>query len=130
MQPKQQLQAHQEAVGRDDLFIGISPYIRNRAAYAELKSLQVKTVSFLAYILRSYVQAFQPYCDEIAASVVGLMRDVPSEASATRKELLVATRHIWQTEFRNSFVRHIDVLLNENVMTGSGLTCRETLRYV
>lgn len=45
------------------------------------------------------------------------------------KELLVATRHILSTEFRNSFIDKIELLLDEEVLVGAGVTARETLRY-
>jgi transformation/transcription domain-associated protein len=57
-----------------------------------------------------------------------LMKDCPEDAALTRKELIVAARHLWYTEFRNSFVKHIDLLLNDDVFIGSGVTCRETLK--
>ena len=70
----------------------------------------------------------KPYQDKIADGVITLMKDLPGDASATRKELLVAARHLWYTEFRVSFLRHINVLLNDNVLVGTGVTCQETLR--
>ncbi|RKO86143.1 hypothetical protein BDK51DRAFT_31901, partial [Blyttiomyces helicus] len=45
-------------------------------------------------------------------------------------ELLVATRHIWYTEFRSAFVKHIDILLHDEVLAGVGVTARETLRVL
>ncbi|ORY29461.1 hypothetical protein BCR33DRAFT_724710 [Rhizoclosmatium globosum] len=91
-------------------------------------ALQVKTASFIAYILRSFVQMLKPHQEQIADAIVGLLKDCPPEASATRKELLVAIRHIWYTEFKTAFVKHFDVLLNENVLIGAGVTSHETLR--
>ena len=64
----------------------------------------------------------------IAESVVGLLKDCPPDASATRKELLVAARHLWSTDFREPYIQYIDVLLNEEVLVGVGVTCRENLR--
>jgi transformation/transcription domain-associated protein len=39
----------------------------------------------------------------------------------------VATRHIWYTDFKAGFVKHIDTLLNQNIMVGPGVSCRESL---
>lgn len=42
--------------------------------------------------------------------------------------MLVATRHILSIDFRQSFVPKIDILLNEKVLVGTGVTSHETLR--
>ena len=42
---------------------------------------------------------------------------------------MVATRHILSTEFRNAFLDKIEVLLDERVLVGPGVTSREALRY-
>lgn len=75
------------------------------------------------------MQILKPYQDQIADGVISLMKDCPKEASATRKELLVATRHLWFTEFRSSFYKYLDLLLNEDLLIGSGVTCKESLRF-
>lgn len=107
-------------------------------------------MSFLAYILRSYNQLLRPYQNQIPEFVLRLLRECPPESSATRKvsfrfccveflfvtlnlffqELLVATRHILSTDFRSSFIPKIDLLLNEKVLIGTGVTSHDTLRYV
>ncbi|KXS11669.1 hypothetical protein M427DRAFT_158085 [Gonapodya prolifera JEL478] len=128
LQPNAQKIAHDEAAERGEIFVGVSPNIKNRGAYGEFKSMQIKTLSFIAYILRNFIQNLKPYQQKIAEGVMALMKDCPPEMSAIRKELLVATRHIWASEFRSSFVPHIDTLLNEKVVVGTGVTSRETLR--
>jgi transformation/transcription domain-associated protein len=90
--------------------------------------MQVKTLSFVAYILKNFLQILKPRQEEIAHAVVLLMHDCPSESSGIRKELLVATRHLWASEFKSSFVSHIDELLDEKVLVGIGVTSKETLR--
>ena len=44
------------------------------------------------------------------------------------QELLVATRAIFYTEFRGAFVKHLDLLLDESVVVGPGITQRDALR--
>jgi len=46
------------------------------------------------------------------------------------QELLVATRHILTSDSRASFVPYIDILLEERVLVGTGISSREALRYV
>lgn len=64
----------------------------------------------------------------ISEAVIRLMKTCPGEALATRKELLVATRHILATEFREGFYQHIDMLLDESILIGDGKQFFETLR--
>ncbi|ORX76848.1 FAT-domain-containing protein [Anaeromyces robustus] len=128
LQPEAQKKEHEEARKKGEIFIGVSPKIKNRTAYVDLKALQVKTLSFVAYISRGFIQLLEPHQDNIAKSVIQLMKDCPPDASGIRKELLIATRHIWYTKFKLAFIKHIDTLLNENVFVGTGVTSRETLR--
>jgi transformation/transcription domain-associated protein len=56
LQAKPQEQAHLDAEAKGTIFTGVSPNIRNRAAFGEFITAQVKTMSFLAYLLRVYSQ--------------------------------------------------------------------------
>ena len=51
-----------------------------------------------------------------------------SRMQANSQELLVATRHILTPDSRSAFVPYIDVLLEEKLLVGTGITCREVLR--
>lgn len=68
---------------------------------------QVKTLSFLTYLLRGFTPLMQPYEKQISSSVINLLRNCPADAVATRKELLVATRHILATDFRKGFFSEV-----------------------
>ncbi|RKP06666.1 hypothetical protein THASP1DRAFT_18177, partial [Thamnocephalis sphaerospora] len=127
LQARPQTEAH-AAAAKGDVFVGVSPAIKNRTVYTEFIIAQVKTTSFLAYILRGYAAQLRQYQAVIPEAIIRLLRDCPPEASSTRKELLVATRHILSTDFRNAFVDHMDILLNEKVLIGTGVTSYETLR--
>jgi transformation/transcription domain-associated protein len=85
----------------------------------ELVAAQAKTLSFLTYLLRSFSSELRAYEDRLANNVVALMTICPREAISTRKELLVATRHLLNSDFRNGFFRHADALLDERVLMGS-----------
>lgn len=128
LQAKPQMEAANAALARGEVFVGVSPAIKQRGLYNEFIVAQVKTMSFLAYILRSYTTLLRPYQHQIPDFVLRLLRECSAESSATRKELLVATRHILSTDFRTSFVPKIDLLLNENVLIGTGVTAHDTLR--
>jgi transformation/transcription domain-associated protein len=85
----------------------------------ELVAAQAKTVSFLTYLLRSFANELKPYEERLAANVIYLMKTCPRESVSTRKELLVATRHLLNSEFRNGFFRHMDPMLDERLFLGS-----------
>ena len=85
---------------------------RLRGAYGDLKGAQVKTVSFVTYLLRGYAESVQPHRDAVSVSIVELLRSCPDNVS-TRKELLVATRHVLSApDFRRGFFAHLDALLD------------------
>jgi hypothetical protein len=94
-------------------------YSRNR----ELVAAQVKTLSFLTYLLRGFAQDMRVFEERLASNVVALMQTCPREALSTRKELLVATRHILATEFRKGFFVYMDQLLDDRVLMGHRFSC-------
>ena len=128
LQAGPQERAHAEAKKRDDIFTGVSKDIKNRAAFGEFITAQVKMMSFLAYLLRVYHQQLSDFLPTLPDIVVRLLRDCPSEKSATRKELLVAIRHTINFNFRKIFLNKIDDLLDDRTLIGDGLTVYETMR--
>lgn len=62
----------------------ISSPIR-RQMFADLMLAQIKTLSFLAYVLRGYTAYMKKYAESIPQFVLRLLRDCPSEMSAARK---------------------------------------------
>lgn len=85
-------------------------------------------MSFVAYFLRMSAAALQQYRTNIPQLVVRLLKDCPAEGASHRKELLIAARHILQTDFRQAFVPHIDTLVDDRVLIGLGITSHEQLR--
>ena len=112
------------------LGLQIPPQARmtHRLAYTDFIASQVKTLSFLAYVLRGFAEHLQPYKENIPKCVIQLLLNCPNESASVRKELLIATRHILATDFRVGFVSQIDTLLEEKVLIGTGRTSYETLR--
>ena len=106
----------------------LAAYKLQRERYREFVACQVKTLSFLTYLLRGFSELMKPHEEAISKAVIALMIACPGDAVATRKELLVATRHILATEFRRGFYRHVDTLLDEKVLIGLGRPSRDALR--
>lgn len=128
LQALPQQKAHEEARQRGQIFVGVAPGIQNRALFGEMVTTQVKTMSFLAYVLRGSAPIVRQYVHLLPDVNVRLLKDCPPENAVTRKELLVATRHILSTDFREHFVGQIDTLLDERVLLGTGVTTRELQR--
>ena len=106
---------------------------RLRLACADFMAAQVKTLSFLTYLLRAFADFMRPYQESIPKCVIQLLLMCPPESASIRKDILVATRHILATDFRVGFFSQIDVLLEEKVLIGSGSSSsarssHETLR--
>ena len=85
-------------------------------------------MSFLAFALRSIVHLLKPFEAQIALGIVNLLKDCPDDSTGIRKELLVAIRHFWSTDIRNSFLPYIDLMLNDDVLIGTSVACREILK--
>lgn len=99
----------------------------SKSVYQELIAAQVKTVSFLAYLLKQNPDLMKGDMS-IPRSVVKLLQACPGSSVLIRKELLVATRHILGSPFRQGFYDQIDLLLDERVLVGRGRLATETLR--
>lgn len=128
LQASAQKQAHADAAAKGKIHTGVSPAIKDRAAFGEFITAQVKTMSFLAYLLRQYQSQLLDFLPTLPEIVVRLLKDCPKEKSGTRKELLIAIRHVISYNCRQIFLPKIDELLDERTLTGDGLTVYETMR--
>lgn len=119
------------AQSENNVVTSISPQIKNRQAYSDFILGQVKAASFLAYVfIRGYAsQHLKPEESKCVPDVIlRLLQDCPAELSIARKELLHATRHILSTSFRTHFIPKLELLFNEKILIGDGLTSYDTLR--
>lgn len=127
----QQKAFREEQLNTKTAVTAILPLITNRQAYLEFILGQVKAASFLAYVfIRGYytLNLTNNESAVIPNVILRLLQDCPAELSVARKELLHATRHILSTPFRSHFVPKIELLFNEKILIGEGLTSYETLR--
>lgn len=131
LQVEQQKQFREERLKTAQAVTAILPDIHNRQAYLDFILGQVKAASFLAYVfIRGYAsQNLAPEHSTVVPDVIlRLLQDCPAELLVARKELLHATRHILLTPFRLHFVPKIELLFDEKILIGHGLTSFETLR--
>ncbi|KAG8099235.1 hypothetical protein GUJ93_ZPchr0013g36432 [Zizania palustris] len=99
-----------------------------KTPFVELKGAQVKTLSFLTYLLKSNADHIKLYEESICKSIVNLLVTCPPDSVSTRKELLVGLKQVLNTEYRRGLFPLIDTLLDERVLIGTGRVCIETLR--
>ena len=131
LQAGPQKRAHEEAEANNDIFTGVAKEIKAKGqatAFGDLVISQVKTMSFLAYLLRAYQSSLSDFLTILPQLTVRLLQDVPRAHTATRKELLVAIRHIINFNFRSIFLPVILPLLDTRTLVGDSLTADVTLR--
>ncbi len=95
--------------------------------FQDFFSAQVKTLSFLTYLLKHYAQQLLGKEALICSRLVGLLSICPVHNISSRKELLVAMRHsLSSAEFRTGFLPFIDSVLFGGILFGSH--CHHTMR--
>ena len=129
---------HQEVAGFIPLImntITLQPSAQHRAhpafnkeVFIDFIAAQIKTLSFLAYIVRIYQEQVQGFSQQLVQGHLNLLSLCPQEVAHLRKELLIAAKHILATDLRNKFVKVIDKLFDETILIGSGWTTHESLR--
>ncbi|GLH10296.1 Transcription-associated protein 1, partial [Gryllus bimaculatus] len=100
----------------------------NKEIYVDFVGAQIKTLSFLAYIIKYYQEIVTQHSTYMVKGVLGLLTVCPPEVTHLRKELLVAARHILSTELHVKFVPYMEKLFDKNVLLGRGWTTHESLR--
>ncbi|CAG9767854.1 unnamed protein product [Ceutorhynchus assimilis] len=100
----------------------------NKEIFVDFMGAQIKTLSFLAYIIKNYLEVVKNHSEMMVHGMLGLLTLCPMEVAHLRRELLIAARHILATELRNKFVPHMERLFDEDVLLGRGWTTHESLR--
>lgn len=100
----------------------------NKEIFVDFIGAQIKTLSFLAYIIRIYQEAVAQQADLMVKGILGLLTLCPMEVAHLRKELLIASRHILATDLRLRFIPYMERLFDENLLFGKGWTTNESLR--
>lgn len=100
----------------------------NKEIFVDFMGAQIKTLSFLAYIIRVYQSEVAQHSTPMVRGILGMLQLCPMEVVHLRKELFIAARHITATDLRTKFVPYMDHLFDEDVLLGRGWTTRESLR--
>ncbi|KAL9917178.1 transcription-associated protein Nipped-A isoform 1-T1 [Glossina fuscipes fuscipes] len=94
----------------------------NKEIFIDFMGAQIKTLSFLAYIVRLFQDTIMTHSALVTSGILKLMDLCPKEAAHLRKELLIAARHIFATDLRQKFIPHIHRLFDEDLLIGKGVT--------
>ncbi|CAL8129543.1 unnamed protein product [Orchesella dallaii] len=100
----------------------------NKEILVEFMSAQVKTLSFLAYIVKLYQDVVLQHSNLLVIGFINLLKFCPPEVSCLRRELYIAARHILNTELRYKFVPYMEKMLDDDLIVGKGWTVNETMR--
>lgn len=100
----------------------------NKEVFVDFMGAQIKTLSFLAYIIRNYQDVVSQHSSILVKGILGLYTLCPMEVAHLRKELVIASRHILATDLRNKFIPHMECLFDEDIFIGRGWTTHESLR--
>lgn len=100
----------------------------NKEVFVDFMGAQVKTFSFLAYVIRLYQDLISQNSTMLVKGILGLFTLCPMEVAHLRKELVIASRHILATDLRNHFIPHMEIFFNEDIFIGHGWTAHEALR--
>ncbi|XP_012223234.1 transformation/transcription domain-associated protein isoform X2 [Linepithema humile] len=100
----------------------------NKEVFVDFMGAQVKTLSFLAYVIRVYQDVISQNSAMLVKGILGLFTLCPMEVAHLRKELVIASRHILATDLRNQFIPHMEIFFNEDIFIGHGWTAHEALR--
>lgn len=74
----------------------------NKEIFVDFMGAQVKTLSFLAYIIKIYQEDVSKHSAMLVQGMLGLLTLCPMEVAHLRRELLIASRHILATDLRSS----------------------------
>lgn len=74
----------------------------NKEVFVDFMGAQIKTLSFLAYIIRLFQENIVAHSAAMVKGMLSLLQSCPKEVAHLRKELLIAARHILATDLRSS----------------------------
>ncbi|KAH8404548.1 hypothetical protein KR009_006495 [Drosophila setifemur] len=97
-------------------------HLAQKEIFVDFMGAQIKTLSFLAYIVRIFQEVVIASSLSVTNGLLNLMENCPKEAAHLRKELLIAARHIFATDLRQKFIPSIEKLFDEDLLIGKGVT--------
>ncbi|CAH8640584.1 unnamed protein product [Heterobilharzia americana] len=101
----------------------------SQEVFIDFMAAQVKTLSFLAYVIKIYQALVEHHSASLVQGMMNLLVNCPPSVTNMRKEFFIAARHILSAqEIRPKFLQVLDELMNEEILIGQGFTIRDALR--
>ncbi|TMS35228.1 hypothetical protein L596_002676 [Steinernema carpocapsae] len=106
----------------------------NKEVAEEFLNSQIRAFTFLAFYAKASPSGgnasdfFQNNSSQVINSMIALFESCPPEPILPRRELLVAARYFFNSEYQKNFVGMLPRLLNNNTLLGTGVTVNECLR--
>uniref|UniRef100_A0A1I7ZRA5 FAT domain-containing protein n=1 Tax=Steinernema glaseri TaxID=37863 RepID=A0A1I7ZRA5_9BILA len=106
----------------------------NKEVADEFLNSQIRAFTFLAFYAKASPLGgtasdfFQNNAGQVINSMIALFENCPQEPILPRRELLVAARYFFNSEYQKNFVHMLPRLLNNNTLLGNGVTVNECLR--
>ncbi|KAF5387961.1 hypothetical protein D9615_000446 [Tricholomella constricta] len=130
IQSPAQRKAREDYEAMEGIWAGMSPTIKNTAAYTDFIHCQIKVLSYLAYVMRLSGDLDEKSGEILILTALRMLQDCPANGIALRKELMVVFRHLMGLPVRRALFPHLEKLLDENVLLGKGVSSKEILRAV
>jgi hypothetical protein len=89
---------------------------------------QMKILGIIVTVAKHTASVIRNHGMYVADQIVRLFQSCPARSVALRRDLILILRQMLNSDFRNSFHRHLDFLLDEHSLVGKGLCSHETLR--
>uniref|UniRef100_A0A0X3PBM4 PIK-related kinase FAT domain-containing protein n=2 Tax=Schistocephalus solidus TaxID=70667 RepID=A0A0X3PBM4_SCHSO len=97
--------------------------------FIDFLAAQVKTLSFLAYVIKIYQDLVEQHSTALVKGMMNLLVTCPPSVTNMRKEFFIAARHILGAqEIRPKFLSVLDDLMREDILIGQGYTVHDALR--
>ncbi|VDK81839.1 unnamed protein product [Dibothriocephalus latus] len=97
--------------------------------FIDFLAAQVKTLSFLAYVIKIYQDLVEQHSAALVKGMMNLLVTCPPSVTNMRKEFFIAARHILGAqEIRPRFLPVLDDLMREDILIGQGYTVHDALR--
>lgn len=84
----------------------------DKEVLVELISAQIKVLSYLAFVIKPFTDVVTVHSTQLVEGMIGMLESCPMEVTHLRKELLIASRHILNTELRISKYSNNVCILN------------------
>ena len=89
---------------------------------------QMKILGIVVTVSKQVPNSTRPHGTQVAEQTIRLLQSCPARNVPLRRDLVMILRQMLSSEFRTSFNRHLDFLLDDVALIGKSLCSYENLR--